>query len=153
MTTSSSGEADLVIALPEHALEWNENRLVTDLAPYVIDPIYGMDVSDIPFVFWNQDEYADVRVAMPAQRTARFLLWNETWAGELGFDASPDAPEDFIQSQLKGIIGLEIEVTNIFGKTKMSQNRSSEDRAGVVEGLETRGGSDNLLVADAVRSK
>lgn len=97
MTTASSGEADLVIALPEHALEWNENRLVTDLAPYVHDPIYGMDVSDIPFVFWNQDQFADVRVAMPAQRTARFLLWNETWAGELGFDALPDAPEDFKQ--------------------------------------------------------
>ena len=52
---------------------------------------------DLQHNLWNQDEYADVRVAMPAQRTARFLLWNETWAGELGFDASPDAPEDFKQ--------------------------------------------------------
>ena len=25
------------------------------------------------------------------------LLWNETWAGELGFDSAPDAPEDFKQ--------------------------------------------------------
>jgi multiple sugar transport system substrate-binding protein len=100
MTTSSLPSAqrpDFVIALPEHALEWNENRLVADLTPYVQDPMYGIDSSEIPFVFWNQDNYAQVRVAVPAQRTARFLLWNETWAGELGFGALPDTTEDFKQ--------------------------------------------------------
>jgi multiple sugar transport system substrate-binding protein len=100
LTTSSLPSAqrpDFVIALPEHALEWNENRLVADLTPYVQDPVYGMDSSDIPFVFWNQDASAQVRVAVPAQRTARFLLWNETWAGELGFDSLPDTTEDFKQ--------------------------------------------------------
>ena len=59
--------------------------------------MYGIDSSDIPSVFWNQDISDDVRVAVPAQRTARFLLWNKTWAGELGFDSFPDAPEDFRQ--------------------------------------------------------
>ncbi len=88
---------DLVIALPEHALEWNAEGVVTDLTPYVNDPVYGIDSSDIPSVFWDQDISGAVRVAIPAQRTARFLLWNKTWAGELGFDSSPDAPEDFRQ--------------------------------------------------------
>jgi hypothetical protein len=88
---------DIVIALPEHALEWNENRVVTDLAPYVQDPVYGMDTNDIPFVFWNQDVLGETRVAVPAQRTARFLLWNETWAGEVGFDSPPDSPDEFKQ--------------------------------------------------------
>jgi ABC-type glycerol-3-phosphate transport system substrate-binding protein len=88
---------DLVIALPEHALEWNAMGAVTDLTPYAEDPLYGIDSSDIPFVFWNQDSTGVARIAVPAQRTARFLLWNETWAGELGFDTSPDAPEDFKQ--------------------------------------------------------
>ena len=88
---------DMVIALPEHALEWNDERVVADLAPYVQDPVYGIDSSDFPFVFWNQDTFAETRVAVPAQRTARFLLWNETWAGSLGFDSPPDAPEDFRQ--------------------------------------------------------
>jgi len=36
-----------------------------------------------------------------------------------------DAPADFIESQLKAIVGLEIEITEIKGKWKMSQNRSS----------------------------
>jgi multiple sugar transport system substrate-binding protein len=88
---------DLVIALPEHALEWNANGVVTDLMPYVNDPLYGLDSSDIPNVFWNQDHFGEKRLAVPAQRTARFLLWNETWAGDLGFGSPPDAPDDFKQ--------------------------------------------------------
>ena len=88
---------NLVIALPEHALEWNANGVVADLTPYAEDPLYGINSSDIPFVFWNQDSTSEARIAAPAQRTARVLLWNETWAGELGFDSVPDAPEDFRQ--------------------------------------------------------
>lgn len=87
----------LVIALPEHALEWNSEREVTELTPYVQDPLYGIDSSDIPFVFWNQDASGGVRVAVPAQRTGHFLLWNESWAGSLGFDSPPDEPQDFRQ--------------------------------------------------------
>ena len=88
---------DMVIALPEHALEWDANGVIVDLTPYAQDPLYGIDSSDIPDVFWNQDYLGEKRVAIPAQRTARFLLWNETWAGEIGFDSPPDAPDDFKQ--------------------------------------------------------
>lgn len=86
---------DLVIALPEHALEWDANGVVTDVTPYVDDPKYGIDSSDIPFVFWNQDVTSEARVAIPAQRTAQFLLWNETWAGALGFKSVPASSQDF----------------------------------------------------------
>ena len=88
---------DMVIALPEHALEWDANGVTTDLTPYMQDPLYGIDSSDIPNVFLNQDHLGERRVAFPAQRTARFLLWNETWAGEIGFASPPDAPDDFKQ--------------------------------------------------------
>ena len=93
----TADKPDMVIALPEHALEWNLDGVVTDLTPYVSDPIYGFDISDIPPVFFNQDVSGETRVALPAQRTARLLLWNKTWASELGFDAPPDAPDDFKQ--------------------------------------------------------
>lgn len=46
-----------------------------------------------------------------------------------------DAPEPFIEAQLKGIIGIEIEIAEISGKWKVSQNRPVADRAGVAEGL------------------
>ncbi|TPM30879.1 FMN-binding negative transcriptional regulator [Mesorhizobium sp. B2-3-4] len=49
--------------------------------------------------------------------------------------AVSDAPPDFIQSQLRGIVGLRMRVTRLEGKRKMSQNRNAADRAGVVAGL------------------
>ena len=49
--------------------------------------------------------------------------------------AVTDAPDSFIKSQLRGIVGLRIPITRLEGKRKMSQNRNAADRAGVVEGL------------------
>jgi len=49
--------------------------------------------------------------------------------------AVSDAPDDFIDAQLKAIVGLEIVITSIDGKWKMSQNRSAEDAQGVATGL------------------
>ncbi len=46
-----------------------------------------------------------------------------------------DAPENYIQSQLKGIVGIEIVIEAIEGKWKMSQNRPEADRRGVASGL------------------
>ncbi|PBB93466.1 transcriptional regulator [Mesorhizobium sp. WSM3864] len=46
-----------------------------------------------------------------------------------------DAPPDFIQAQLKGIVGLRMPITRLQGKRKMSQNRNAADRAGVATGL------------------
>ncbi|MEO9339100.1 FMN-binding negative transcriptional regulator [Mesorhizobium sp. SB112] len=53
-----------------------------------------------------------------------------------------DAPEAFIQAQIKGIVGLEIDISSIEGKWKVSQNRPVADRAGVAEGLQTGTESD-----------
>lgn len=49
--------------------------------------------------------------------------------------AVSDAPADFIRDMLNGIVGFAIPVSRLEGKWKMSQNRSAEDRAGVVAGL------------------
>lgn len=49
--------------------------------------------------------------------------------------AVTDAPETFIASQLKGIVGFRLPVTRLEGKRKLSQNRSDADRAGVRDGL------------------
>jgi acetyl-CoA synthetase len=49
--------------------------------------------------------------------------------------AVTDAPEAFIRSQLRGIVGVRLPITRLEGKRKMSQNRSAEDRAGVAAGL------------------
>jgi transcriptional regulator len=46
-----------------------------------------------------------------------------------------DAPADYIASQRKGIVGLEMEIERLEGKWKVSQNRSVQDRSGVAHGL------------------
>ena len=61
-----------------------------------------------------------------------------------------DAPEPFISGQIKAIIGIEIPISTIVGKWKVSQNRSDADRRGVEQGLRTEGMSDGMarLVAE-----
>ncbi|WP_416795694.1 FMN-binding negative transcriptional regulator [Ciceribacter azotifigens] len=49
--------------------------------------------------------------------------------------AVDDAPDDFITAQLRGIVGIEVPITAIEGKWKVSQNRNEADRRGVAEGL------------------
>jgi len=46
-----------------------------------------------------------------------------------------DAPADYIDAMLGAIVGIEIELTSLVGKWKVSQNRSTADREGVVAGL------------------
>lgn len=46
-----------------------------------------------------------------------------------------DAPADYIETMLKAIVGIEIELTSLVGKYKLSQNRPAADREGVVAGL------------------
>ncbi|TPI56320.1 MULTISPECIES: FMN-binding negative transcriptional regulator [unclassified Mesorhizobium] len=65
--------------------------------------------------------------------------------------AVTDAPVPFIQSQIKGIIGLEIEIAEIHGKWKVSQNRPVADRAGVAHGLESETANSSDMV-NLVRS-
>lgn len=62
-----------------------------------------------------------------------------------------DAPPEFIETQLKAIVGIEIQITSLEGKWKLSQNRPESDIAGVISGLDQRGPLTNeIKVAQAV---
>ena len=61
-----------------------------------------------------------------------------------------DAPKEFIAAQLRGIVGLRMPITRIDGKRKMSQNRSVEDRAGVVAGLNASERPSDRIVAGLI---
>lgn len=50
--------------------------------------------------------------------------------------AIQDAPEAYIEAQMKAIVGIQIPITRIEGKWKMSQNRAEEDQQGVVAGMQ-----------------
>jgi transcriptional regulator len=46
-----------------------------------------------------------------------------------------DAPDDYIESMMKGIVAFELPIDELVGKWKLSQNRPAEDIDGVVSGL------------------
>jgi len=56
--------------------------------------------------------------------------------------AVTDAPADFTQGMLNGIVGFALPIARLEGKWKMSQNRPAEDRAGVIAGLTAEGRQD-----------
>ena len=101
---------------------------------------------------WN---YAAVH-AYGALRAIDDASWLRNLVGRLtdrheGSRSQPwkveDAPDAYIQSQLKGIIGIELTVQRFEGKWKLSQNRPERDRQGTVRGLEETGDADAAAMA------
>lgn len=60
-----------------------------------------------------------------------------------------DAPADYVAAQLKAIVGIELSITSLIGKRKLSQNRPLADRHGVIAGLRAAGetGAASLMQA------
>jgi len=61
-----------------------------------------------------------------------------------------DAPEEVVGALLKAIVGIEIEITRIEGKWKVSQNQPESARDGVAGGLTTQGDERSLEMAALV---
>jgi transcriptional regulator len=67
--------------------------------------------------------------------------------------AVTDAPPDYIDGQLRAIVGVEIAISSVEAKQKLSQNRSELDREGVVAGLREEHGAGNGAVADLMAAQ
>ncbi|GAA1763419.1 FMN-binding negative transcriptional regulator [Pseudarthrobacter sulfonivorans] len=73
---------------------------------------------------------------------------------EAGFDhpwSVDDAPERYISGQLRAIVGLELVITRIEAKAKLSQNRPDADIDGVVAGLRAQGQSESAADVSQAR--
>ncbi len=64
-----------------------------------------------------------------------------------------DAPDNFIASLLKGIVGVEIVIESLAGKFKASQNRPVADRIGVADGLAVEGDAQALAMRELVKAR
>ena len=62
-----------------------------------------------------------------------------------------DAPADFIEKMVAAVVGIEISITRLVGKWKVSQNRSISDRLGVVEALEREAVPSGTTIAALIR--
>ena len=62
-----------------------------------------------------------------------------------------DAPQSFVDTMLRGIVGFRFIITRLEGKWKMSQNRELNDQLGVAKGLGQRAQGDDLEIADLIQ--
>jgi transcriptional regulator len=104
-----------------------ENGKVVPTWNYVTIHAYG------PVEFFDDTERLRSIVTRLTEREEAMRA--EPWAVS-------DAPADFIEGMLRGIVGFALPIARIEGKWKMSQNRPAQDRAGVITGLEADGRQD-----------
>jgi transcriptional regulator len=64
-----------------------------------------------------------------------------------------DAPREYIDSMVRAVVGISVDVVSIEGKNKLSQNRPSEDVAGVVAALEASSGHEQLVATMRERNR
>src|SRR5580658_10619628 len=118
-----------------------ENGRVVPTWNYLTAHVYGqLVVHDDPA--WVEDvvrgltaKHEAARLASPGQ--------SMPWSVD-------DAPRKFIEGQLRAIVGLELQITRIEAKAKLSQNRPVGDIADVEAGLAARG--DDLSAAAVSRA-
>jgi transcriptional regulator len=64
-----------------------------------------------------------------------------------------DAPAEFIDGLVGSVVGMELQIERMQGKWKLSQNRSREDRDGVMAGLRREGGANGAALADLMATQ
>lgn len=67
--------------------------------------------------------------------------------------AVSEAPAEYIDAMVRGIVGIEITVTRLEGKFKLSQNQPQVNRDGVIEGLQAQGGDAAQAMAALVEQQ
>lgn len=107
---------------------------------------------------WNYADvhaYGALRLVEEEEWLRRFLhkLSARHEAGRAAPWRMEDQPAAYIAGMIKGIIGLDITVTRLEGKYKLSQNRPAVDRPRITAALETEGGADALAIAQLMRER
>jgi len=63
-----------------------------------------------------------------------------------------DAPKSYIDAMCHAIIGIEIKLTRVEGKWKLSQNKPDSDRIGVINGLRSLGDETSERMAELIEA-
>jgi multiple sugar transport system substrate-binding protein len=82
---------------------WDTVDLIVDLNQFVYDPDYGLTEDELADIYPSVLELgvtpAGARLSWPLSQSANVMVYNFTWAQELGFDAAPTSPEE-LKAQL-----------------------------------------------------
>ncbi len=136
------GEALVIVRGPDAYVtpSWyatkTEHGRVVPTWNYVTAHVYGrLVVHDDPA--WVEDLVRRLTAKHEASRA-------EPWSVD-------DAPERFVAGQLRAIVGVEVLISRIEAKAKLSQNRSDADIEGVIEGLASDGDKASAAAVRAAR--
>lgn len=64
-----------------------------------------------------------------------------------------DAPRDYIDKMMAAVVGIEIVITRLLGKWKVSQNQPAQNQAGVIQGLRAHADVQSLAMAELIKVK
>jgi transcriptional regulator len=143
-TADTSVEALAIFAGPQHYITpaWYEGKAINGkVVPtwnYVVVHAYGTlrVIEDKDWMLRHLETLTDQSEAGMA------LPWKVS-----------DAPAEFIQQMMNGIVGFELAITRLEGKWKASQNRSAEDKRRVAEGLSSLGTAESAAMASVVTER
>ncbi len=148
--------AHVARANPQWRALAEQDALVIFSGPHAyVSPAWYTVAESVPT--WNYTAvHAYGRGCILAEPDAvRDVLRRLTDANEAGF-AQPwrmeDLPGDYVEGMMRGIVAFAIPVTRLEGKAKLSQNRSAEDRTGVVAALAASGDPSARAVAGLMRA-
>lgn len=136
-----AGAAALVIFQGPHAFispSWYVNRLTFPTWNYTAIHVQGTP------------EVIDDTATIHAVLTRTVATYDTPLGGEWAFGAMP---EQFTGSRLKAISAVRIPISRIEGKMKLNQDKSIDDRRGVIAALERQGDAQSLAVAAMIRAQ
>ncbi|MFU8771813.1 MAG: extracellular solute-binding protein [Anaerolineales bacterium] len=92
---------NLIIGFNYQILTWEiEQPHVVDLSTYTEDPVWGFNTADRDDFYhqiWEQEQHNETRIGIPFHRSAHLMIYNASWAEELGFNSPPNNPQEFKQ--------------------------------------------------------
>jgi len=91
------------------------------------------------------DDASWIRTQLEALTTQNEMAFPEPWAVS-------DAPYDFTEKLIEAIVGIEMVITRLSGKWKVSQNQPAQNQASVIQGLNTSEQRDALTMATLVNT-
>ncbi len=141
--TPVTGEALVIVRGPDAYVSpaWyatkREHGRVVPTWNYVTAHLHGR------FVVHQEPDWIDrnVRALLARHEAGRPSPWSVD-----------DAPVRYVEGQLRAIVGVEVVITRIEAKLKLSQNRSKADVDGAIDGLESACEPHSLETADVIRT-
>jgi transcriptional regulator len=90
------------------------------------------------------DDAVWVRAQLEALTTQNETGFQQPWAVS-------DAPEDFTKKLIEAVVGIEMVITRLSGKWKVSQNQPPQNQNSVIQGLNTSGQAEAIAMAELVK--